>query len=66
MTAVWVTTYEKTKLVKRLNDFEFAVSPPIRRDQKATHIKISTREAILFLAIESQYDSDYPKVGDGC
>ncbi|RJE21916.1 hypothetical protein PHISCL_05761 [Aspergillus sclerotialis] len=34
------------RLVKRLSDFEFAVSPIIHRDQKAARTKISAREAI--------------------
>lgn len=59
----WVTTYNKTRLVKRTGDFTFAVSPLIYRHTKSTSSEVSVKEAIFFLAVKSDTDWQYPGVG---
>jgi hypothetical protein len=60
----WVTTHENTRVVKRIGQFTFLVSPILNRNEKSTPTGVSVKEALLFMAIVSQADWHYPKVGD--
>lgn len=58
----WMTTYEKTILVKRTGKYSLLLSPSIPHGQASTASLVSVREALLFLALQDNYK--HPKTGD--
>lgn len=48
----WVTTYDKTALVKRTGPYTFAVSPAIDHSQQSTGTRVSVKEVLAILFID--------------